>query len=239
MFAPSPLNELTEGSADSLADDLDQYPLAPPPVELAVEDSFPRSEVQLSVCYGNNRFPPHDRSLQMRVGIIFAVVMSILGDRLVRGQLFKPNVQIMMKPGFIVINKNGRRDVHRNYEDEPFLNTAFLETFFHLPGNVYESPPRTSVEPKLFPITFHPSTSLGCNHYLVFLRENWYLHNLIFLGYLKLMTGFPSFLPEDVVAGSLHCSGHLGVDCFTARLSWKDRLMFGLEFMNYGLPGSS
>ena len=44
MFAPSQLNELTEGFKASLADDLDQHSLAPPPVELAVEDLLPRAE---------------------------------------------------------------------------------------------------------------------------------------------------------------------------------------------------
>ena len=48
MFAPSKLNELTDGFEASLADDLDQYPLSPTPVELAVEDLLPRAEVELA-----------------------------------------------------------------------------------------------------------------------------------------------------------------------------------------------
>jgi hypothetical protein len=58
MFAPSPLNELTEGFEALLADDLDQCSLAPPPVELSVEDLLPRTEVELSA---------RDRSQSLRL----------------------------------------------------------------------------------------------------------------------------------------------------------------------------
>jgi hypothetical protein len=48
MFAPSQLSGLTNGFEVSPADDLDQYPLASPPVELPGEDLLPRAEVELA-----------------------------------------------------------------------------------------------------------------------------------------------------------------------------------------------
>ena len=65
MFAPSRLNELTEGSDASLADDLDQHPFAPPPVELAVEDPLPRAEVELAA-RDRHHHPAHVRLPRMR-----------------------------------------------------------------------------------------------------------------------------------------------------------------------------
>jgi len=42
---PSQLDDLTDKSEASLADDFDQHPLSSSPVELAVEDLLPRAEV--------------------------------------------------------------------------------------------------------------------------------------------------------------------------------------------------
>src|SRR3972149_6222299 len=95
----------------------------------------------------------------MGIGIIFAVIVSVLGDRFVWSQFFKPNVKVVMKTGFIIINKNGRRNVHRADENEPLLDPTLPEASFHLPGNVYVSPPCTGVEPKLFPIALPLSNS--------------------------------------------------------------------------------
>ena len=69
MFAPSQLNKLAEGSVASLADDLDQHPLAPPPVELAAEDLLPRAEVELPARYRNNHLASHHLTLQVRVPV--------------------------------------------------------------------------------------------------------------------------------------------------------------------------
>ena len=54
----------------SLADDLDQYPLSPPTVELAVEDLLPRAEVELAACDRHHHLPPHHLSLEVRVPVV-------------------------------------------------------------------------------------------------------------------------------------------------------------------------
>lgn len=66
MFAPSPHSELIMGSELSLSDDLHQHPLAPRPIELAVEDPFPRAEVELPVRDCHYHLTPHHLALQVR-----------------------------------------------------------------------------------------------------------------------------------------------------------------------------
>ena len=48
----------------------------------------------------------------MGVGIILSAVMGVLGMRLFGGEFFKPFLKIPVQPGFVVINKNARGDVH-------------------------------------------------------------------------------------------------------------------------------
>ena len=94
MFAPSPLNELTEGSEASLADHLDQHPLAPPPVELAVEDPLPRAEVELAAGDGNHDLSAHHGAFEVRVGVLLAAVVPVPGDRLMRRQRLEPGLEV-------------------------------------------------------------------------------------------------------------------------------------------------
>src|SRR5579885_373066 len=60
------------GGRDSFADDLDQHPLAPPAVELAVENLFPGTEIELALRDGHHHLAAHDLALQMRVGVVLA-----------------------------------------------------------------------------------------------------------------------------------------------------------------------
>src|SRR5262245_760047 len=50
-----------------LPDDLDQHPLGPVAVELAVEDLLPRPEVQLTLGNGDDDFAAHDLPLQVGI----------------------------------------------------------------------------------------------------------------------------------------------------------------------------
>ena len=72
MIAPSRLNELTKGFEASLADDLDKYPLAPPTVELAVEDLLPPAEVELAARDRHHHLAPHHLPLEVCVPIVLS-----------------------------------------------------------------------------------------------------------------------------------------------------------------------
>ncbi len=78
----------------SLSDDFHQHTFATLPVELPVKDLFPRTEIQLAFRYGYDDLAPHNRTLQVRIGIILSIVMIVLGRRLVRRQLLQPPVEI-------------------------------------------------------------------------------------------------------------------------------------------------
>src|SRR5262245_29659724 len=56
----------------SLPDDLDQDPLGPAAVELAVEDLLPRAEVELPLRHRDHHLAAHDLALVVRVGVVLA-----------------------------------------------------------------------------------------------------------------------------------------------------------------------
>src|SRR3974390_1537079 len=56
----------------SFADDFHQHALLAPAVELAVEDLFPRAEVEFAGGDGDDDFPAHDLALPVGVGVVFA-----------------------------------------------------------------------------------------------------------------------------------------------------------------------
>ncbi len=62
-----------------VSDDLDQYTLAPAPVEFPVKDLLPGAEVQLAPGDGHHHFASHHLALDMSVGVIFAgIVVPVL-----------------------------------------------------------------------------------------------------------------------------------------------------------------
>src|SRR5262249_57761711 len=78
------------------ADDLDEHSLLPLPVEFAVEDLFPRSEVQLSVCDCHDDFASHDLTLDVRVRIILTgIVVAVLVDPFIPVKAPRKNHQVL------------------------------------------------------------------------------------------------------------------------------------------------
>ena len=96
--------------------DLYQYPLFPSTVELSVKDLFPWAKVELAIRDRRHDLPSHDRSLQMGVSIILAHIMAVAGHGLMGSELFEPHVEIVVQAGFVVVDEDGRRYVHRIYE---------------------------------------------------------------------------------------------------------------------------
>src|SRR5882724_11615122 len=69
----------------SFSKDFRQDALSASPVEFAVENLFPGSEVEFAFGDGDDDFAAHDLALEMRVGVVFAgPVVGILGDEIGR-----------------------------------------------------------------------------------------------------------------------------------------------------------
>jgi hypothetical protein len=63
-----------------IPDDFHEHALAAVAVEFAVENLFPRAEVQFALRDGHDDFAAHDLAFQVRVGVVLAgaVVMVFL-----------------------------------------------------------------------------------------------------------------------------------------------------------------
>ncbi len=139
-----------------LANDLNQHSFFAPPVKLSVEDLFPWSEVKLSVRDRDHHFAAHDLALQMRIRVVLAsAIMQISRDGLVRRELLKPLVVIVMQPGLVIIDKDRRSDVHRIYQGQAFPDAALTDTGVDLGGYVNEGAASRSFKPQFFAVTLH------------------------------------------------------------------------------------
>src|SRR5438093_7129564 len=76
-----------------LPDHLDEHPLLPPPVELAIEDLLPRTEVELAVRDRDHDLAPHHLALEVRVGVVLAgFVVAVLVDGSMGREPLEPSV---------------------------------------------------------------------------------------------------------------------------------------------------
>jgi hypothetical protein len=91
----------------------------------------------------------------MGIGIILTYIMTILGNRLMRSKVFQPLIEIMMKPRFIVINKDRSSDMHSVDKDQSFSDTALFEAFFYFWSDIDEGPPCRHLKPQFFSIALH------------------------------------------------------------------------------------
>ena len=52
--------------------------------------------------------------------------------------MFKPRFKIVVKTFLVIVDEDGRSDVHGIYEDKSFLNSALAKAVLHLGSNVDE-----------------------------------------------------------------------------------------------------
>ena len=152
-----------EDEADAAANLLisnyfDEHSLAPAAVEFAVENLFPRPEVQFAFGDRDDDFAAHDLTLEVGVSIVFArAIVAIRGGRLVRREFFQPDLVIVMESGFIVINKHRGGDVHGVDETKAFGHAAPVNKFLDLRRDVDEPAPARHLKPKMFSKRFQSS----------------------------------------------------------------------------------
>jgi hypothetical protein len=98
-----------------LPDDLDQHPLGPVAVEFAVENLFPRAEVEFPLGDGDDDFPAHDLTLQMGVGVVLAgaVVVVMVRVGIERRQFLQPLAEIMVQAALVVVDEDRTGYVNR------------------------------------------------------------------------------------------------------------------------------
>jgi len=65
----------------SLSYYLDQHSLFSSAVEFAVENLFPRSEIQFALSDCHDDFPPHDLAFQVGVSVVFSGAVVSIGVR--------------------------------------------------------------------------------------------------------------------------------------------------------------
>ena len=137
-------------------DYLDEDALLPAAVELAVEDLFPRPEIELPVGDRDNDFTAHHLAFDMSIGIVLAgVVVPVLADWIVRDQTFEKVVVVFKQTGFIVIDIHARADMHRIHKTKAFLDAVFLQGRFYLRSDVDVRAAGFRLKCQFFSIGFH------------------------------------------------------------------------------------
>ena len=140
----------------SLSDNLDQHSFLAATVEFAVENLFPRTEIEFAVGDGDDDFAAHDLAFQVGVGVVFAgAVVSIGGGRRVRREFFQPDVVIVMQPALVVVDEDRCGDVHGVDQTKAFAHAALIDEFLDLRRDVDEAASVRNFKPKMFGERFH------------------------------------------------------------------------------------
>jgi hypothetical protein len=71
------------------------------------------------------------------------------------GQFLQPDVIVVMKAGFIIIDEHGRRNMHGVAEYKAFCNTALPNAVLHLWRYIDKGPSSGYFKPQFFAIAFH------------------------------------------------------------------------------------
>lgn len=99
--------------ANSFADNFHQHPLATTPIELAVEDLFPRAEIEFSLRDGDDHFAAHDLSFQVCVGVVLAsAVVAVLCRWFMRREFLQPDIVVVQQSVLRIVDIDTCRNVH-------------------------------------------------------------------------------------------------------------------------------
>jgi len=135
----------------SLSYYLDQHSLFSSAVEFAVENLFPRAEIQFAFGDRNDNFAAHDLTLQVCIGVVFAsTVVSIGVRRRMRREFFQPQLIIVMEAWFVVVDERRSSDVHRVDQTKTFHYAASVNEFLDLRCDIDEPASIRHFKPKMF-----------------------------------------------------------------------------------------
>ena len=139
-----------------LPNDLHQRPLLAVPIQLEVKDLFPRAKIQPPSGNRDHHLAPHDRSLQVRIRVVFpGAIVLVLRMRLLRRQFLQPHFIVVMQAALVVVDKHTGGDVHRIHQHQSLPHSAFPQTLFHLGSDIHESAALRKFKPEFFAKGFH------------------------------------------------------------------------------------
>jgi len=147
-----------DGAADrsSFPYDFYQDPLLSSSVELSIKDLFPGTKIEFPFRYRHDDLPSHHLPLDVRIGVVFpGIVVAVLVDWFVRRQFLQPLLIIVVKSPLVIVDEDGRRDVHGIYESESFLDAALAKALSYLRSDIDETAAGRNVEPEFFSVAFH------------------------------------------------------------------------------------
>src|SRR5262249_34318174 len=125
-----------------------QHTFSAAAIKLAIEDLLPWAKVQLPSRDRNVNLASHYLSLDVSVSVIFAgFVVMVLADRFVRRELFQPRLVILMQPAFVIVDEDGRCDMHRIHQHQTLHDTTLPQTLLNLWRDVYKRPSTRHVKP--------------------------------------------------------------------------------------------
>ena len=129
------LSESPNARRLSLTHRLEEDPLWPLSIPLAVEDALPGAEVEPARGDGDDDLVMNEQGLQVRIPVVFAgVVMFVV---FAEGcQLLQPLIDVFDQPTLVVIHIDAGRDVHGRNQHHAFLDAALAQDLLHLGRDV-------------------------------------------------------------------------------------------------------
>ena len=142
------------------SDDFHENALFSPPVKLTIENLLPWPEVEPSAGNGNYDFPAHDLSFHMGICVILSrLVVAVSRYWLMGSKLFQPGLIVCVQPGFVIVNKNGCRNMHRIDKNQTLQNSTLLQALANLGCDVQQGTTSGNVEPEFLAIALHKGRS--------------------------------------------------------------------------------
>ncbi len=137
------------------ADYFNEYPFAPPAVELSVKNLLPCPEIESAVGDGDHDLSTHDLPLHVGIGIVLTHVVLVGGHWFVGRDFLQPDIVVVVQAGLVVIDEDRRGDVHGIAEHQTVCYPAFVDALLHFRGDVDKGPACGHLEPQFFSIAFH------------------------------------------------------------------------------------
>ena len=134
--------------------DLHDHPLFPLSIELRVEHLLPRTEIELPVGDRQHHLVAHDGALQVRIGVVLARLVMLVGEAR-RRQLLEPYLKIMNQAVFPVVDEHTGSNVHRRDQSHAFPDSALLHNGADFVGDADELLSLLRVEPKVICKNLH------------------------------------------------------------------------------------